>query len=593
MNYVYLTLVSLAFIAIECLIGGTRLIFSLPVYAVLGLASVLTLFSIRNAPKIRAKPACLISSGLFFSYILVRNRFSPVEYLARDDFMKVLASLAIYLLTAIYVIKSRDRMRLVGVLLVIALAHMVVGLVQFTRGNDFMLFGFHRATIGTVLGNRASGMFISPNNLAGYLEAVGIIGMSLVFWSTWKPWAKVLAGYISLVAFAGVLMTGSRGGYLSTAFAIVVFCALGLAIIKIAYPERFLRILLIGGAALLLVAGALSIVAASPLVRSRASQILDKNNMRLYMWQAAWEQVKIDPLLGTGSGTYLYYGRKFRDPSVQNDPIRVHNDDLDLLAEYGILGVAGFLLFLGSHLANGAHTFFWLVRKRLQFSGDWRSSSLALNIGCLCAVAAYMIHSVVDFNLHIPANAMLMAFVFGILANPGLETSHEKKAAVTTSRVFQYALPALGLLILAFGLPKIPGEYYAEKARLALRDEHYLDATLDAREGIKWEKKNPDLYYYLGEAQRQFGCIFQTPAIAEPFYKVASDAFKQGLELFPEDDRLLVREGWTLDALGNFDEADKYFQQAGEWDPKSDGVRADVAEHNKYRKAVEHPQAAP
>ena len=246
----------------------------------------------------------------------------------------------------------------------------------------------------------------------------------------------------------------------------------------------------------------------------------------------------------------------------------------------------GFVIFLAAHLRNGLHTFFWLVRKRLQFSADWRSSSLALNIGCLCAVAAYVIHSVVDFNLHIPANSMLMAFVFGMLANPGLETSQESGVAAKTSRVFQFLIPALGVALLAFALPKIPGEYYAEKARVALREKNYLEATAAAKTGIEWEKKNPDLYYYLGESERSMGSQFPSPALARSFYLVASDAFKKGLELFPEDDRLLLIESWTLDALGQPDEAENYLKQALEWDPNSErGPRKLTRRHQEFTKA--------
>lgn len=576
MNYIYLALLSLAFIAVECLIGGTRLIFSLPVYAVLGLASILTLVSIAKAPKIRPKALCLISSGLFFGYILVRTWWSPVDYLARWDFMMVLGAVAVYLLTALYFVKSQYRMYLTAVLLAIAVGQAALGLYQYARGNDYMLFGFTRWPNE----NRASGMYQSPNHLAGYLEVMGIIGMSLVFWSTWRPWAKILAGYASMVAFIGVLITGSRGGYLSMAFCLLVFFAIGIVAIKMAYPERLLRVVLIGGAVILVLGGSLPFLITSSLVKRRTAQIVDVKNMRIYMWQAAWEETKLAPAFGTGSGTYLYYGRKFRDPSVQNDPIRVHNDYLDLLAEYGIVGVAGFLLFLGAHLANGVHTFFWLVRKRLQFSPDWRSSSLALNIGCLCAVAAYLVHSIFDFNLHIPANCLLMAFVFGMLANPGLETSHEKKVSTMTARVFQFVLPAFGIAILAIGLPRIPGEYYAEKARVALKDGRYFEAKEAAQAGISREKKNPDLFYYLGESERHVGDIFPAaPQLAAPYYEAASDAFKQGFALFPEDSRLLLIEGWTLDALGRHDEADSYFKQAVEWDPNSDEVRKSVKSH--------------
>ncbi|HWB59191.1 MAG TPA: O-antigen ligase family protein, partial [Chthoniobacteraceae bacterium] len=496
------------------------------------------------------------------------------------------------------------RMYLAGVLLAIALGQVIVGLFQFAKHPDYMLFGYEEGDASNPnyifkiflgihrfpSGNRASGQYISPNHFAGYLEVVGIIGLSLVFWSTWKPVTKILAIWATVPAFLGVLISGSRGGYLSTLFCLVVFCALGLTAIKVAYPERMVRVVLIGGAVVLLLGGALSFfIMSSTSVKNRAGNIIDEKNMRLGMWHAALEQTALQPVAGTGSGTYLYYGRKFREPGLREDPIRVHNDYLDLLAEYGVLGVAGFLVFLVLHLWNGMHTFFWLLCKRLQFSADWRSSSLALNIGCLCAVAAYLVHSIFDFNLHIPANALLMAFVFGILANPGLETSHETKATAKTSRAFQFLLPALGLFLLVLALARLPGEWYAEKARVALRDGQFLDSTAAARDGLRWDKGNPYLYYYGGEAQRHMGDLFPIPAMARPYYEAASDQFKKGIALFPEDENLLVIEGWTLDTIGEHDEAGKYFQQALDWDPNSEDVQQYEFTHTEILKQSDSP----
>ena len=575
MNYLLVSILSVAFLVIECLAGGTRLIYSLPVYGLLGIASLFTIFSLRGT-KTTVRPACLVSTAVFFGYILVRCYLSPVEYLSRQDFFMVLGSLAVYLVTALHLVKSRHRMILLGVLMAIALGQVAVGLVQFGRGNDFMLFGYGRSPGG----NRASGQYISPNHLAGYLEVVAIIGVSLVFWGMSKPWVKILMAYTSIVAFAGVLITGSRGGYASSAFCIVFFCITSIVVVKIAFPERFFRITAVILAFMIMVSVLLPVVVTSQLVRSRAGSVFEKN-MRLQLWQAAIPDIKLDPLFGTGSGTYLYYGRKFRDPEVQRDPVRVHNDYLDLIAEYGILGGVVFLIFFGIHIWNGVHTFRWLVVRRMQFSLDWRSNSLALNIGCMSAVAAYVVHSVVDFNLHIPANSMLMAFVFGVIANPGLETFQAKRSAIILNRFFQFALPILGVAILCAGMPKIPGEYYAEKARVALRDKDFAISVLNAKAGIAWEQKNPDLYYYLGEARRNLGDALPEP-MNVTFYRLASEAFKQGLKLFPEDERFLLIEGWTLDALGECGEAEKYYEQAMKWDPNSEQVQETYKTHLKF-----------
>ena len=166
---------------------------------------------------------------------------------------------------------------------------------------------------------------------------------------------------------------------------------------------------------------------------------------------------------------------------------------------------------------------------------EWRSSSLALNIGCLSAVAAYVVHSMVDFNLHIPANSMLMAFVFGVLANPGLETFQAKRPGTMLNYIFQGILPILGLAILFAGIPKIPCEYFSEKARVSLRDGKTTSYPCWMRRRESRGKRKTRILHFLtifGEARRNLGDAFPPPANAT-FYHSASEAFKQGLELFP------------------------------------------------------------
>lgn len=580
-NYLYFILFSAAFLVVECFAGGTRLIYSLPAYTILGLAALPAAFQWKST-KVSARPACLVASAIFFGYVLARCKWSEVEYLARTDFFMVLASLVIYLITALVFVRGRHRMLLVAVLMLIAVGQVGVGLVQFSRGNDFMLFGYSRYPNE----NRASGQYVSPNHFAGYLEVVGVFAASLVFWGTWRPWAKILAGYVAVVAAAGVVISGSRGGYLSTGACILCFCALSVIAVKIAFPERFTRVVIMVVVAMLLVSAAIPVLVTSQMVRRRAGDIVAKND-RVYLWQAAISQFHLNPVFGTGSGSYLYYGRMLRSPQIQKDPVRVHNDYLDLLAEYGALGGAAFLLFLGTHLWNGFYSFRWLVNKRLQFSSDWRSNSLALVIASLCAVAAYIVHSVVDFNLHIPANAMLMAFVFGILANPGLETFQAKSGTMIVNRCFQCVIFVIGLSILILGTPKIPGEYYAEQARVALRDEKYVEAVRFAKTALAWEKRNPDVYYYLGESRRRLGDGFPPP-LQGAFYQLASASFKQGLSLFPQDVRFMLVEGWTLDALGKFDESQSYFDQAMYWDPNWIQVQESYKEHSDFVKSAKN-----
>src|SRR6185503_18504036 len=162
------------------------------------------------------------------------------------------------------------------------------------------------------------------------------------------------------------------------------------------------------------------------------------------------------------------YGRQFRTTLVKVDPVYVHNDYLQLLAEYGIIAAVLFLGFLIVHLYCGWNSFRRLGLHRVERSGRFFSNAMALQIGALCAVIAYVVHSIFDFNLHIPANLLLMAFVFGILANPGVERMGSPEKPRGVAMMWRLIAPALAIVIAVQCFRLLPGEYYTERARIAL-----------------------------------------------------------------------------------------------------------------------------
>jgi len=120
----------------------------------------------------------------------------------------------------------------------------------------------------------------------------------------------------------------------------------------------------------------------------------------------------------------------------------------------------------------------------------------------------------------------------------------------------------------------MPGEYFAERARVALRDKQYLESQRFAESGLAYEKRNPDLFYYLGEATRGRSFGEQEPAIVNALRETSAEAFEEGLLLFPQDTRLLLKFGESLDTLHRFKEADSIFQRAITNDPNFSNVYA-------------------
>ncbi len=264
---------------------------------------------------------------------------------------------------------------------------------------------------------------------------------------------------------------------------------------------------------------------------------------------------------------------------MQLDPVEVHNDYLHLLAEYGLLGAVGFLFFLGAHLWRGWEAFQKLGPKRVALSGRPLSNNLALNIGAFGAVGAYVIHSIFDFNLHIPANVCLLAFVFGIFANPGRDREKESANGAPPLAYGRLALPLLGLLLLLGSLRFARAEYFAERARVALRDERHLAAMRWAQQAVALDDQNPETFFYLGESRVRRAEALPNPLASASFYEAALDPFQRALALAPNDQTFLIALGRVYDALGRFPEAEWMFGRARAWDPRSRVTRASYDAH--------------
>jgi len=561
---------------IQILIGGMRLLFSLPAYALLAVAAFLSIMLFRRA-RLPPDRLCLWSTAIFFSYILIRALLSPVAYLARPDIYSVLGGLIVYFLVVWVVIETRLRMLALAFLLVVAVVHVAIGAVQFRNGDNFMLIPFLQRFDYEW---RASGFYICPNHLAGMLEVVGAFGLAIATWSRWPIWGRLLIGYLTAVCYGGLILTGSRGGYLSASASVLVFILLSVLILRRADRAFSVKVALAGIFVAAGIAGScFLLLQKSDYLSGRAANIFETRNMRLDFWSAALQQWRLQPVSGTGAGTYLFFGRQFRTDRVQVDPIEVHNDYLHLLAEYGILGVLCFALFLVAHIRRAWRTFQWLGPKRVSTSGQLPSNALSLNIGCICSVSAYLVHSAFDFNLHVPANVLLLAFVFGLLANPGIERKSSSTASLPPAVLWRFALPVLGLIVIVQSVRLLPGEYFSERARAALRDFHPAEATLFALRGLSHEQRNPDLYNYLGRARLAQGYRIKDRRAEQSFYQSALDAFWQGRALVPRDENFPLELGYTYDALDRYPEAEWMFAEARALDPKSTMIRESYKAH--------------
>src|SRR5437773_828797 len=127
---------------------------------------------------------------------------------------------------------------------------------------------------------------------------------------------------------------------------------------------------------------------------------------RLSLWRETRNLIEAYPLFGCGLGGYEAALHKYKVSHALFRTDYAHNDYLQLLAE---LGVFGFTLTMALAIAL-------LVKALRTHTNSKNIDKRYLALACVGSFVAIGLHSLADFNLYIPANAMLLAWIGGIAA---------------------------------------------------------------------------------------------------------------------------------------------------------------------------------
>lgn len=260
------------------------------------------------------------------------------------------------------------------------------------------------------------GPYVNRNHFAGFAELIIPVGLVPLVLGKVRRERWIVVGFFAVVPIGALLFSASRGGVVSFGAQLAAL-ALWLFIKRRAGKKHLLAAAAVLGFAALMVSW---LGAGQVLERFSSLQTLETTEgKRAAMREGAWRIFLDHPVAGTGLGTLQSVFPAYEtlyDGKVVN---HAHNDYLEALAETGILGglcCAWFLLVL----------FYEPLRQLWRGSGSF-AEALYLSgfLGCL----GVLVHSLVDFNLHIPGNA----FLFFLMAN--LATTQIQQAA---SEVWQH-----------------------------------------------------------------------------------------------------------------------------------------------------------
>jgi O-antigen ligase len=261
-------------------------------------------------------------------------------------------------------------------------------------------------------GGMPFGPYVNRNHFAGFAELVLPLALVPLFLGRVRRERWPVVGLLAVLPIGALFLSASRGGLVSFGAELGV-----LALVMILRREMGKQLL--AGVAVLLVALLLVswLGVGRTLERLSTVQLLEVTaGKRASMRRDTWRIFLDHPFVGTGLGTlqivYPPYETLY-DGKIVN---HTHNDYLEALAETGTAGGLCCAWFIGVLLGESLKR---LRQRNNSFTG-------ALQLSGLVACTGFLVHSLVDFNLHIPSNFLL----FLLMAN------------LATAEVQQVSLPS-------------------------------------------------------------------------------------------------------------------------------------------------------
>ena len=508
----------------------------------------------------------------FVLLAVARYFTADIEYVARQELIRILIYAFLFLAVVSH-LYSQDAAEAVSyTLTAVAAAAASYAVFQFLHHSNQVW------NLISPYPGRASGTYINPNHFAGFLELVLPLPLAFLLAGRVSVVTRIVLAYASLTIMAGLAVTMSRGGWVAGAAGI--FLLLGFLLCHQNHRVRALLVLLV------LLAGGGFFTAhylSQNVAFMRRVAKPDANGpgvvdtaARLQMWGPAVQMWRDNFWWGVGPGHYDYRFREYRPEGIQQRPDHAHNDYLELFADWGATGAVivfgGLGIFIFGLVKTWPH-----VRREENAFGTGMSSRYAFYLGAVSGLFALAVHSLVDFNLHIPANALAGVTVLALVAsNVRFAT---KRHWLRARRPVQVALTgALGVVVIYFGVQgwRRGGETFWV-ARAETLPNFSTERAAALQTALACEPKNFQTAYDIGECFRTQSLEGGTNYVE--LAQTALNFYAQGIRLNPQDAYSLLRSGMCLDWLGRAADAEKFYNAAEVRDPNGNFVVASIGWH--------------
>ena len=410
--------------------------------------------------------------------------------------------------------------------------------------------------------------FVNSDHFSAYLGM--IIPLSLGLLLIENTFVRPLL-FLTIIVMGGALFfTMSRGGMFSFIVALL-FIAL-LVSTRRSMKNKGWLILVIAVFIILIIAW----LGATPVVErilSFKAEIASRYfGGRLPIWEGTLNIIKDNPIFGTGLGTFNYIFPKYQPAVIiAKHYTYAHSDFLELLSETGIIGFSLFVIC-------GLWSMVYLFRRYSQRHDPWVTG---MSICVFGSLASIFIHSFTDFNLHIPANAVLLAVILALFVSILRVDNHSPEVAHCRVRIICYpaAMLAAGLFVIyAIAVVRLAmADYYAEKGTVPAADWKIgtvpdlsseahapIDGRIAKEEGdcpyfmlaINLDPTNAEYHYKLG---RLYG--------KSKAYELQLAEYQAAVKLNPTNSQYHQSLAWAYGQMNNVSQAHQEFKTAIELSP--------------------------
>ncbi|MCK4809712.1 MAG: O-antigen ligase family protein [Candidatus Omnitrophica bacterium] len=425
-------------------------------------------------------------------------------------------------------------------------------------------------------GVKAPRGFINRDHFSAYLGMVIPLALGFLFVSyhsssfvhlpRWREAAlgerpsfslRFLLFFCVIVMSAALFFTMSRGGMFSF-IAALLFMAILTARKKSIKKRRWIL-----SAAAIFIVLTITWLGATPVIERILSIKVEIASRyfggRLPIWQGTLRIIKDYPLFGTGLGTFNYIFPGYQPLAIMSAHYAyAHSDILELLSETGII-------FFSLSMVYGLWCIAWLFRR---FSRRYNPWVIGMSISLFGSLVSIFFHSFTDFNLHMPANAILFILIlvvtlitlnmkedrFGERVNLKKTYFLFSKRSAVRENIFQNILREIfrvslyPFISIVFGFyifiavrPAL-ADYYFRKAKVDKRNTH--DARRDMQYAIRLDPTNALYHYHLGK-------LYSKQAKDDEHLASSIEHLVSSIKLNPTNSKYHQSLAWTYGQLAD------------------------------------------